>query len=280
MRTLLVLVCEQDATLGLRLLERLTFLNAWSWFNVLRLHFDKSVSQATCDAFRRVAPVQVVVELSRAGAWECWNSRRAETMLSVYQMACSDEQDIIRMDPDVFIASPRFLEAVCRECRGISGKLMRLHLPARIKGEQLAFIQGGVSCWGNEGRSFLQSLTFEEIERFRSAYQEQIEGMSEDQRSLYAYYFQRTEDVILTGALATIAGITRTHIENLQVSPYDVIRDHRSEKWTYEDFISAYERSGALAYHFEGGHSGRRFQMIAMLARYYEQRSRFEDRPI
>src|SRR5262245_11313972 len=185
-------------------------------------------------------------------------------MLSVYKMDCSDEQDIVRMDPDVFIASPCFIDAVCKEHHGIAGKLMPLHLPARIRGEQLKFIQGGVSCWGKEGRSFLEGLQYADIERFRTTYRKQIEGMSVDQSSQYAYYFNRTEDVILTGALATIVGITRTHIENLQVSPYDVIRDHRSGKWAYEDFISAYQRSGAFAYHFEGGHSGRRSWMTAM----------------
>jgi hypothetical protein len=277
MRTLLILVCERDVSLGLQLLKRLTFLSAWSAFSKLRLHLDRSVNQKEHDDLRRAAPDQIAVEITTAHTWECWNTRRAETMLSVYKMSCSDKQDIIRMDPDVFIASPRFIDAVSKEHHGIAGKLMRLHLPAQIKGEQLKFIQGGVSCWGKEGRSFLETLENSDIVGFRRRYQQQIEGMSSNKFSQYAYYFNRTEDVILTGALATIAGITRTHIENLQVSPYDVIRDHRSEIWTYDDFVSAYERSGAFAFHFEGGHSGRRAKMTEMLTRYYECRSASEN---
>lgn len=274
MRTLLILVCEHDASLAIRLLRRLELFGAWNRFSLLHLHLDKDVCCKTEEEIRHAAPANIItVKIVRASPSECWVTRRAETMLSIYQMACVDDQDIVRIDPDVFVASPMFIEAVCRLNKGIAGKLMRLHLPARIRGRQLDFIQGGVSCWGEEGRRFLKALKSCDIDRFRETYTEEIDCMVAEHSSQYAYYFNRTEDVILTGGLSIMAGVERTHIESLQVSPYDVIRNHRSEELTYKDFVTAYERSGALAYHFEGGHSGRRGHMTEMLTRYYEQNS-------
>jgi hypothetical protein len=272
MRTLLILTCEHDAALVKRLLDRLASLSAWRNFSVLHLHLDRNVRVATEEALRRAAPSgEVDVRVIRAGSAECWNTRRAETMLHIYKTACVDGHDIVRLDPDVFVASPRFVEAVCGPYHGIGGKLMRLHLPALIAGRQLDFIQGGVSCWGKEGRAFLKALEYKDIDYFRRRYADQIACMAEEHVAQYAYYFNRTEDVILTGALAILAGLHRANIEGLQASPYDVVRNHRSPHWVYEDFIAAYERSGALAYHFEGGHSGRRAQMTEMLHRYYDQ---------
>jgi hypothetical protein len=270
---MLILICEQDAALALKLLARLEALGAWQSFNLLRLHLDTNVTAETEDEVRRATEKinRLRVDICRANAFGCWSTRRAETMLSVYKAACEDEQDIVRIDPDVFVASPHFINAVCQVNHGIAGKLMPLHLPALIRGRQLTFIQGGVTCWGKEGRNFLQALRENEIDKFRRTYVDEIEGMLPEHSSQYAYYFSRTEDVVLTGALAIRQGVDRAHIDRLQASPYDVIRNHRSERWTFNDFISAYERSGALAYHFEGGHSGRRIQMTEMLHRYYEQ---------
>ena len=274
MRTLLMLACEHDVALAMRLLHRLTLLGAWRHFSVLHVHLDKDINMATEETLRRIAPTDALeVRIVRAGPAECWNTRRAETMLHIYKDACTDDHDIVRVDPDVFVASPLFVDAVCATHHGIAGKLMRLHLPAMIAGRQLDFIQGGVSCWGKEGRAFIKALEYKDIDCFRKRYSDQVGCMLEEHASLYGYYFSRTEDVILTGALAILAGLRRANIEGLQVSPYDVLRDHRSPRLSYEDFVAAYESSGALAYHFEGGHSGRRSQMTEMLHRYYDESS-------
>jgi hypothetical protein len=213
MRTLLILICEHDAALAIKQMQRLGSLGAWNMFTLLHLHLDRSVSRTAEEALRGVAPTnRLAVRVVRAGPSECWSTRRAETILSIYKMACVDEQDIVRLDPDVFVASPVFLEAVCSAHRGIGGKLMRLHLPALIRGQQLDFIQGGVSCWGKEGRAFLKSLKYQDIDRFRKRYRDEIACMMAEHTSQYAYYFRRTEDVILTGALAILAGLDRAHI--------------------------------------------------------------------
>src|SRR5262249_27162031 len=149
------------------------------------LHLDNNVSRTTDEEIRRAAPAnKIAVQIIRGPASECWTTRRAETILSIYKTACLNEQDIVRMDPDVFIASPLFIEAVCRSYRGIAGKLMNLHLPALIKGKQLGFIQGGVTCWGPEGRAFLKGLQFEDIDRFRKTYEREVQGMLIEHSSL------------------------------------------------------------------------------------------------
>jgi hypothetical protein len=182
------------------------------------------------------------------------------------------ECDVIRIEPDIFIASAKFFDLLATPVRGFAGKLMPLHLPALIGGCQLDFIQGGVTYLGSIARQFIKDLSLTNINSFRNAYEDLIEIPRAGDRERYDYYFRSTADVVLTGALAMAAGIERTNLPGIQVSPYDVLRNPRSKHWTYRDHITAFEKSGALAYHFEGSISGRRAKMTEMLQCYYKDR--------
>ena len=169
MRTLLILSCAQDIMLTRRLFLRIERLGGWRYFSYLHLHLDSDVPERDVETVLSALSVpQIQVHVTRSNEPGCWRSKQAETMLAVYQMACAFDSDIVRLDPDVFIPSEDFFEHLAVPYDGIAGKLMLLSPPAVISGRQLDFIQGGVSCWGPHGRSFLRnSVGFyrEELQR-------------------------------------------------------------------------------------------------------------------
>ena len=271
MRTLLILTCNHDLHLTRSMLRRITRLRGWQYFNHLHLHLDKDVPLAVAKSMLLSAsplPEENVL-ISQAEQSDGWRIDRAQTMLRIYQQVCKYDQDIVRLDPDVYIASPDFFELLARPYSGIAGKLMPLYLPATVEGRRLDFIQGGVSFWGLEGRRYLQELDICAIQAFKNSYLNVVSLENPRRREEYEYFFLTTEDVVLTGVLAIVAGIQRTNLPGIQVSSYDVMPDYRSERWTYADFIESYMRSGALAYHFEGAHDGRRERMTQMLHQFY-----------
>jgi hypothetical protein len=270
MKNLLILVCARDVEICHRLILRIGRLGGLSLFQTLFLHADHDVELRALDPILHLAQdAGVRVEILRLAQEGAWRTRRAETMLRVYQTVCADRLDIVRMDPDIYISDGRFFAAIGGAVDGIAGKLMRFHLPAEVNGRQLDFIQGGVTLWGASGRAYLETLKSSQIEDFRNNYTDVATGLVPERSDEYEQYFRSNEDLVLTGILAIMAAIQRTNIAGLQVSPYDVLMNHRSDKWRYEDFTRAFEESGALAYHFEGGRSGRRALMTEMLVRYY-----------
>jgi hypothetical protein len=271
MRTLLILTCRHDMHLTRSMLRRITRLRGWQYFSHLHLHLDNDVPLAVAEATLLSAtplPEEHVL-ISQTEQPDGWRTDRARTMLGIYQRACKYNQDIVRLDPDVYIASPDFFQLLARPYSGIAGKLMPLYLPATVKGRPLDFVQGGVSLWGPKGRRYLRELDVSAIQQFKTSYLNVVNLGDPGRQQEYEYFFRTTEDVVLTGALAMVAGIERTNIPGIQVSSYDVMRDYRSESWTYADFIESYVRSGASAYHFEGAHDGRREKMSEMLRQFY-----------
>jgi hypothetical protein len=273
MRTLLILTCSHDVQLTRRMLRRISRLGGWQYFNRLHLHLDSDVPLAAAKHLLLSAtPLsEQFVHISQAEQPCEWRTDRARTMLQIYKQTCRYDADVIRLDPDVYIASPLFFESLTRPYRGIAGKLMPLYLPATVLGRQLDFIQGGVSLWGPQGRRYLEGLNDQAVQAFKDRCLKVVNVENPKRQAEYEYFFLTTEDVVLTGAMAIVAGIERTNIPRIQVSSYDVMRDYRSERWTYADFIDSYRRSGALAYHFEGAHDGRRARMTEMLHQFYRE---------
>jgi len=269
MKTLVLLCCMRDAKLAHLLVARIGQLQGWRQFSDVLLSFEAEVPVPIQEGIMSLVPDGVRTSRVRPRSADGWASRRAETMLSVYHDACDIGSDIVRMDPDVFIRDAGFFDALASAGSGVSGKLMKLHLPARIQGKPLQFVQGGVSIWGADGRNYLANLAEADIVDYKRRFRELVECEMADRGKEYEYFLTRTEDVILGGVLAMQAGLQQTGIPRLQVSPYDVLKDHRSEKWTYGDHVAGFEASGALAFHFEGSHAGRRETMTNMLLRHY-----------
>jgi len=271
MRTLLILTCAHDLCLTRNLFKRIARVDGWQYFTHVHLHLDHDVSFGAAKSL--LAPLipysEQNIRLTRSDEFDAWHTRRTETMLIIYKLACSLNQDIVRLDPDLYIVSSEFFEALIKPSAAIAGKLMPLYPPAFIQGRRFDFIQGGASYWGEEGRAYLQGLRVSKLDYFRRTYKNLVDISFPDRRNEYEYFFNNAEDVLLSGALAIIAGIERTNIPRLQVSSYDIMPDYRSEKWAYTDFVASYVASGALAYHFEGAHDGRRALMTKMLQQFY-----------
>jgi hypothetical protein len=278
MRSLLVVTCAQDLCLTRNLFRRITCLEGWRHFSHLHLHLDNNVSfEAARSLLSPAIPYsEQNIRVTRTTEINRWQTDRAEMMLSIYKMACSLNQDFVRIDPDLYICSSEFFRLLERSQSGISGKLMQLFLPAYLRGRRLDFIQGGATYWGQNGRAYLQDLRAAKIEAYRRSYAEVIEISDPKRRKEYEHFLCSPEDVVLTGALAMIAGIERAHLPGLQASTYDVMRDNRAKGLAYADFVAAYLASGALAYHFEGAHDGRRALMTEMLQRFYRDMDGFE----
>jgi hypothetical protein len=272
-KLLLVLVCEHDQHSCSRLFKRITQLQGWALFDRLLIHIDCVMSQTDVAALAAEALRHGVTtdafRLTRPGEWQ---RSRAEAMLKIYQAAIEFDLDIVRLDPDIYISDEHFIQVIRQSYGNIAGKLMNFFLPIKYDCKQLDFVQGGVTLIGHNGRAYINQLTLQDLQDYRQNYMRWMSELKPGYQAEYDYYLLRTEDVILSGVLAIRHGVTRDNVPGLQVSPYDVLRDHRSNKWEYADFIRAFEASGALSYHFEGGHSDRRQIMTQMLDRYYNDR--------
>jgi hypothetical protein len=270
--TLLVVTCAQDLCLTRNLLRRIHRLGAWRYFGgaLLCLDADLSVGIARQVLLDEISLPADRIQLVRSRDFNLWYTNRPKAALAAYRLACSWQKDFVRLDPDLYIQSESFFPMITRPYPGIAGKQMQFFLPCLIEGRQLDFIQGGASYWGLEGRRYLENLSTDELQRFRSDSSAFVQT-GPDHCNEYTYFFQNTEDVLITGVMAILNGVDRFHIPDLQVSPYDVLRGYRDPALTYEDYIEAYHRSGALAYHFEGSHDGRKSLMSKMLLRLYQE---------
>lgn len=272
MRTLLIFTCAQDLCLTRNLLIRIGQLRAWERFSRLLLRLDNDLTEEEAELFLRpFVPLPAsAITFSRSTEFNVWNTDRTAASLAGYQLACSFEQDFVRIDPDLFIRSPEFVDHLLRETPGVAGRVMPFFLPAKVAGSQLTFVQGGAIYCGEEARRWLQTLRAGEIARVRRNYDEYVSDIDEGKREVYDYFFRSTEDVIIFGLLATLHGVPRRHIPNLQLSPYDVLTGYKLPHRTPVDYITAFELSPAMAYHFEGGHEGRKQLMTKMLKWTYD----------
>lgn len=272
MTSLLIFTCAQDLSLTRNLLTRIGQLRAWGKFSHLIFRLDNDTTEEEAELFLRpLVPLpDSAVTISRSPEFNVWHANRTAASLAGYQLACGLGQDFVRIDPDLFIRSPEFFERLVRQVPGVAGRVMPFFLPAAVGGRQLTFVQGGGLYCGAAARRWLQGLRAEELTHVRMNYDEYVSDLDEGKREVYDYFFRSTEDVIIFGLLATLHGIPRSHVENLQLSPYDVLPGYKLPHRTPDDYLRAFESSPALAYHFEGGHEGRKQLMTKMLKWAYE----------
>ena len=263
-KTLLIRTYAGDVEFTALLLRRIGRLNGWGHFSRLVLYLD---DDGLRDVVSGLMPAEIPASFETHVLSDepgLWARNKPVASWRAYRAAVRFGDDIVRLDPDLFIASPAFFVRISVLPEGFAGKVIPFYGPLHFDGRQVQYIQGGVTCAGPAARRYLERLPESRVARF-------VEGV-EAEFTLPAgatgsppRHLLIAEDLILTGPLADEAGVLRQHIAGLQASPHEVLRAYRNKTWTAADLLDSFTKSGAGAYHYEGSHQGRRALMHEML---------------
>jgi|WetSurMetagenome_2_1015567.scaffolds.fasta_scaffold49374_1 hypothetical protein len=275
---LLLQTCCADFLLTRQLLNRVSQLDAWSYFDGVAISLDGDLEIAEVEeCFLPVIPfTRDRIEIRRSKNVDSWTSNNVETALEVYKWACSFGNDVLKIDSDIFIANQNFFLTVTTKRTGISGRLMPFFIESYLCGESLHFIQGGVVVFGNSGREFILNLTIEEVNHYRNHVWNYISIGDQYKRPDYIKYFTDVEDVVLLGIMPRLNNLEMENINRIQVSPYDLISDFKTAKINPESLAMLYKGTGSFAYHYEGSQWGMREYMRKCLKWIYTNSNKFD----
>lgn len=270
--TLLLIVCSQDLTLARLLLRRITRLGGWAWLSGVCLYLDNDLSEEEAGLFLgpELPPLGSDLRVWRDPVVDRWNSDRGGMALDAYRMALALGRDVLRLDLDLYIAAPGFFEALAPSRPGFAGKRLDFFLPSPVRGRPLCYIQGGVTRVGPKAAELILGLPVEEYRRRKRQPELFLELPRAAITPEHRRYFALVEDLCLSGVEAQLAGVERHDIPGLQVSPHEVVPKIEDIPGGAPALWRAFERSGALAYHYEGSQAGLHGRMLKYLKWAYE----------
>lgn len=272
MNILLLQTCCADILLTRQLLNRITYLNAWEFFEgvAISLDGDLEISEVN-EILLPVIPLpKCKIRVRRCNKIDSWSSNNVETALEVYKWACSFGKDVIKIDSDLFIANREFFLRIVTEQTGLSGRCMPFFIESYLNGKQLMFIQGGVIFFGKIAREFILNLDLEDVNNFRRHVWDYVSISDEYNKQEYVDYFTNVDDVVLLGIMPVLKSIELKNIIKIQISPYDIYLNFKTEKFDPRILAMRYKASGALGFHYEGNQWGQRDYMRKCLKWLYE----------
>lgn len=257
---LLLQTCNSDLMLTRRLLLRITELNGWGWFSDIFFYIDQDVG---LDEFELVVrpsiPKELKVHLFPALEFDEWRQNKRKTAVRLYQTVSKFGIDFIKFDADLYLNNLDFLSEFEGK-KGFAGRKMPFWAGAKIGREELEFIQGGIVFFGPLARKGLRSVSEQDLTRIIDELPRLITiGGGYDWERCQRYFLN--EDILVSGILRHLYSIPIDHIENLQVSPYDLDINFKDNDLSAEEYFEEFSRHPACAYHYEGGNWGKRITM-------------------
>lgn len=267
---LLLQICNSDILLTRRLILRITELKAWGAFSDLFIYIDQDVSM---DEFELVVepflPKHLKLHLFPAMAFDEWRQNKRKTAVRLYQSVCELDIDFVKFDADLYFNNLDFLSDF-RGKMGFAGRKMPFWAGAEVNGQDLEFIQGGIVFFGSLARKMLRSIREKDLEQIIDHLPELITIKGGYNWERCQRYFL-SEDILVSGVLRQLYNVPIYHIEQLQVSGYDLGVNFKEDDLSAEKYFELFSVHSVCAYHYEGANWGKRITMNKYLKWVYER---------
>lgn len=266
---LLLQTCNSDLLLTRRLLLRITELDGWNWFSDIFFYIDQDVSPDEFElVIRPSVPNGLEARLFPALAFDEWRQNKRATAVRLYKAVSEFNMDFVKLDADLYFNTLDFLKEF-RGKMGFAGRKMPFWAGAKIGWEELEFIQGGIVFFGPMARKMLRTINEESLVKVISNLPEMASiGGGHSWEKCQRYFL--SEDILVSGILRQLYGVPICHIENLQVSPYDLGINFKDNNLSAEEFFELFSGHPVCAYHYEGANWGNRVTMNKYLKWVYK----------